>query len=421
MQMMLERKDTAGAGSQIHATKNNSSNTIKRVLSNEKVLFVHQKESGLALYSHEFIDDIMDPQLLSGFVGAMANFLSELVGTDESGWKTVYGTESTLMVESGKWAVATLSVSKETSELRSKLRMIIAEFEATYNSLSDVTRIDREFLAGFDDFVMNVFVGDRLTMISRISRNPGWADMQIPFEQESDFFIAQRLLVEMDDGITVEDGAKMIRMPLDSVMRIVSIAYWNHAIQLDYTPMMNDVLIPSEDSLSAIFSQNNQLGISHDTVNIVGYFDGRKNINTIINELEFQNYDNVLVELGHLIRMGYVQKTTIEQRLVLTNELIFNTLLDLCKDFIPIHWISSVVHRVLSEGVSKHPWLSRVRALENGTVLCLIDERLSSANLEEMFDALQYLINEICQFFSKTIDSEIVQTTLALARKSAQT
>ena len=417
---MVESKDTAETGSQIPQTKHNSRITTKRVVSNEKVLFIHQRASGMALYSHEFVDDAMDPQLLSGFVGAMANFLCELVGTDESGWKTVYGSESTLMVESGKWAVATLSVSKETSELRSKLRMIIAEFEATYNSLSDISRIDKEFLAGFDDFVMNVFVGDRLTYISRISRNSGWEDTQIPFDLEDDFLIAQRLLVEMDDGITVEQVAKLIRIPPDSVMRIVSIAYWNHAIQLDYTPMMNDVLIPSEDSLSAILSQNNLLGISHDTVNIVGYFDGRKSIHTIINELEVPNYDNVLVELGHLVRMGYVQKTTIEQRLVLTNERILNTLLDLCKDFISEHWISAVVRRVLSEGVSKHPWLSRVRAFEDGTVLCLVDERLSPANLDDMFDALQHLINETCRFFSKIAGGNKVQTALALARKSAQ-
>ena len=144
---MVESKDTTETGSQMPTPKNNSSITTKRVLTNEKVLFIHQKDSGMALYSHEFVDDAMDPQLLSGFVGAMANFLCELVGTDEAGWKTVYGSESTLMVESGKWAVATLSVSKETSELRSKLRMIITEFEATYNSISDVTRIDKEFLA----------------------------------------------------------------------------------------------------------------------------------------------------------------------------------------------------------------------------------------------------------------------------------
>jgi hypothetical protein len=224
----------------------------------------------------------------------------------------------------------------------------------------------------------------------------------------------------MDDGITVEQGAKLIRIPHESIMKIVSRAYWHHAIQLDYTPMMNDVLIPSEDSLSAILSQNNTLGISHDTVNIAGYFDGRKSIHTIINELEIQNYENVLIELGYLVRMGYVQKTTIEQRLVLTNERILNTLLDLCKDFISEHWIIAVVRRALSEGVSKHPWLSRVRVFEDGKVLCLVDERLSPSNLDDMFDALQHLINETCRFFSKLIGSEKVQTAFALARKSAQ-
>lgn len=412
---MVESKDTAETDSQM-----SQSNLVpKRVLSNEKVLFIHQKNSGMALYSHEFVDELMDPQLLSGFVGAMANFLTELVGTDESGWKTVYGSNSTLMVESGKWAVATLSVSKETSELRSKLRMIITEFEATYTSLSDVSHIDKEFLAAFDDFVMNIFVGDRLTLVSRISRNPGWGETQIPFEQEDDFLIAQRLLVEMEDGITVEQGAKLIRIHPDRVMKIVTSAYWNHAIQLDYTPMMNDVLIPSEDSFSAILSQNNLLDLIHDTINIVGYFDGRKSIQAIIKELEIENYENVLIELGNLVRMGYVQKTTIEQRLVLSNERILNTLLETCKDFVSELWIIAVIRRVLSEGVSKHPWLSRVRAFEDGTVLCLVDERLSPANLDDMFDAVQYLINEICQFCSKIIDSEKILTALAHARKSA--
>ena len=64
--------------------------------SNEKILFLMNRFTGVAPYSHEFVIGDLDPQMLSGFVGAMGSFLGEFVGAERSQWKTVYGSDTEL-------------------------------------------------------------------------------------------------------------------------------------------------------------------------------------------------------------------------------------------------------------------------------------------------------------------------------------
>ncbi|MFX1263030.1 MAG: hypothetical protein ACFFAZ_13155, partial [Promethearchaeota archaeon] len=96
--------------------------TYDEELSNEKVLFILHRESGAALYSHEFIPGGLDPQLLSGFVSAMTSFIGTLAGGEQTQWKTEYGEDIVLLVEGGEWALGVMAISRETNEVRSKLR-----------------------------------------------------------------------------------------------------------------------------------------------------------------------------------------------------------------------------------------------------------------------------------------------------------
>ncbi|MHA2045042.1 MAG: hypothetical protein ACW99G_09625, partial [Candidatus Thorarchaeota archaeon] len=64
--------------------------------SNERVLTVLNRLTGVSPYSHEFVPDSEDPQMLSGFISAMGNFMGEVTGTEEVQWKTVYGADSSI-------------------------------------------------------------------------------------------------------------------------------------------------------------------------------------------------------------------------------------------------------------------------------------------------------------------------------------
>lgn len=146
---------------------------------NDKVLFILNRLTGMAVYSHEFITGGVDPQLLSGFFGTMAGFLQEFVGSEESQWKTVYGSDTTFMVEGMSWAAGVLAVSRETSELRGKLHMIATEFEATYSSFRNAQGIEGGLLDDYDEFVMRVFHADRVTQESRLSLKADVDDLSI--------------------------------------------------------------------------------------------------------------------------------------------------------------------------------------------------------------------------------------------------
>ncbi|MHA1576509.1 MAG: hypothetical protein ACTSU3_04040, partial [Candidatus Thorarchaeota archaeon] len=87
-------------------------------MSNENVLFILDRHTTMAPYSHEFVKGGADPQLLSGFVGAMSNFMEEMTGSEQIHWKTQYGSDSTFLVEGGEWTLGVLSVLRETSEVR---------------------------------------------------------------------------------------------------------------------------------------------------------------------------------------------------------------------------------------------------------------------------------------------------------------
>ena len=50
------------------------------ICSNEKLLLILNKESGLAPYSHEFIEGAQDPQVMSGFISAISSFMGEATG-----------------------------------------------------------------------------------------------------------------------------------------------------------------------------------------------------------------------------------------------------------------------------------------------------------------------------------------------------
>ena len=69
---------------------------------NEKLVMIINKNSGLAPYSHEFSKGNLDPQVISGFISAMTSFMGTVTGEKQSYWKTVYGSDSVILVENGE-------------------------------------------------------------------------------------------------------------------------------------------------------------------------------------------------------------------------------------------------------------------------------------------------------------------------------
>ncbi|TFH08621.1 MAG: hypothetical protein E4H14_06055, partial [Candidatus Thorarchaeota archaeon] len=291
--------------------------------SNEKLLLILNRETGLAPYSHEFVKGFQDPQILSGFISAISSFMGEVTGTNPSQWKTVFGSDSILLVEGGEWSIGVLVASKETIEIRSKLRTIIREFEDCFEFLRDIEGIQNTFF-DFDNYVRRMFVDERVTNRTTVTKIPEWRSSMGIIDLPSTTFYLIKILSEFKDSTTVQKIAESQNIKIDKVIEIVSNAFWNGIVKLTYIPSDNDILELSDNSTAIIFEKSNPLKLSSSCLRIVARFDGRAPISQIMSSTIIPDKEALLVSLGSLINRGLIQRISMEKRFVLFNECILS-------------------------------------------------------------------------------------------------
>ncbi|MFW9800625.1 MAG: hypothetical protein ACFFD9_09325 [Candidatus Thorarchaeota archaeon] len=411
----------SGEGNQLEVASSDEQLSDYTPRTNEKFLFIMHKESGMAMYSHAFVSDAFDPPLISGFIGAMGSFLTEFIGSEESRWKTVYGSDTTLIVEGGEWAVAVLAVSRETSDMRSKLAIIVAEFEATYGVFRNAKGFEGSLLGEFDKFVMGVFVGDRLTSKSKFRRRLDWQDARMIPESSKQSFLTRKLLDLADGQMDVQKLTDNLGISTREAQELVSEAFWQNMIELDYAPLNNDVLIRTEKSLSVLFSQANPLKISTFSLMVIGALDGYRSIESLTEGLDESQKIRVLSELGHLMGLGYIQKTTPEHRIVLSNIQLLNRFLYECAQLTSETRVSEILESAMAGGVKLHPWISRIRVLDGLHLACLIDENRSPVDLNDIHDAILHLLNSTYRLLCEHMPEDRLRAVLADVRRSLHT
>ena len=361
-------------------------------ISNEKVIFVLNKLTGLAPYSHEFVMREQDPQILAGFISAMTSFMSELTGSEGVRWKTVFGSDSTLLVEVGEWTTGVLAVSRETNEGRSKLRRVVMEFEDSFQCLKHDDGIENRLFKDFDQFVRRTFLGDRLTERSIILKNSNRYDASGQFESPSVAFKIAKLLHLTTSGQSLSEIAEAQGLAMRDVEDLVSRALWKNAIYLGYVPSDDDILSISEKSSSILLSRKNPLRISLQTLKIVTALDGRTPLISIVEKLNLWTTSSVLHELGNLVNKGYLQRASIERRLLLVNECILSALVRACVKVRGSPDATKYFFTGQDKGIEMHPWVGRIKLQDNMAVRCQLDETMTPEDLDGMYDAVEFLI-----------------------------
>ncbi|MFW9806534.1 MAG: hypothetical protein ACFFFK_07380 [Candidatus Thorarchaeota archaeon] len=390
-------------------------NNPRNVTTNEKGLFIIHRHSGMALYSHEFVRGELDPQLLSGFIGAMTSFLGEALSSAESGWKTMYGSDTTLIVEVGEWTTAVLVVLKDNGLLHNKVRLIVAEFENMFQAFRDASCFEGGIIDAFDEFTMRVFLDEKISFRTCIRKKPDWKEEMLPFASLNQLDSINSILSMIDSQIAIGDIVRCLNISFEAAKEIVMFAYWHHSIDLRYTPSNVDILKPTEKSLSTIFSNGNPLRLSRNTMFIVGSLDGRKPLGAILERWNLDD-ENIKSELGDLITQGFLQKTTPEHNLILGHESVLNLFLAQCTRLVPQQTLKVALLTTFVNGIRTHPWLSRVQIQDGFSLQCQIDETMSPSDYGDLYDALQYVINETVRKLSVIVDEEKVNDALIQAR-----
>jgi hypothetical protein len=113
-----------------------------------------------------------------------------------------------------------------------------------------------------------------------------------------------------------------------------------------------------------------------------------------------QDLDLVLSELGTLINNGYIQRISVEKRLVLLNECILSKLTSRGSKYIGRKAMRNEFQSILKRGIRDYPWSGRIYLNEDMNVNCVLEESMRPCDLDDMCDALEYFIEEIVEHLS---------------------
>ena len=388
--------------------------------SNEKLLLILDKNSGLAPYSHEFSKGNLDPQVISGFVSAMTSFMGVVTGEKQSHWKTVYGTDSVLLVEPGDWTIGVLATSRETNEARSKLRSAVLEFEDCFAVLRNAGDIDGSAIREFDQYIRKMFVDERITGRTLVIKRLEWRSSISNFELPSVAFSVSKILLGIEGAQTVREIAEFQNLQIEEVIKIVSKAFWYNTVYLKFIPAETDILTLSEGTSTILFQKTNPLNLTNASLNVIARFDGRAPLIHFTRRMNEDELKVLLDDLGTLVNKGFVQRISVERRRVLLNECILSLLSSRGASIIGHKQMKQIFDTIRRVGGTHHPWISRVMLTDRIQAQCKLEESMTPTDLDDMANALEFFITEMGEQLSKRYVGRVVERMLRKIRNDCQ-
>ena len=379
---------------------------------NEKLLIILNKNSGLSLYSHEFCRSGIDSQVISGFISAMSSFMGFVMGKQQTSWKTVYGTDSVILVETGEWTFGVLAVSKETHEARSMLSRVTGEFEDCFEVFKNSDGFEGSAFGEFDQFVRKKFADHRITGRTIVLKRPEWRNLVSAFDLPSTAFIISKILNGYEEPKSVQEIAELHSLQIDDVIRNISKAFWNNAVDLKFVPNDDDILILSEDASSTIFQKANTLQLARESLKVVALLDGRTKLLSLMKGMNQAETKRLREDLGGLINRGYIQRIPDECRHALLNECVLSALMSKGALMVGRKKMSMLHDRIIEEGGSSHPWIHRITLTDRLHVHCTFEYGLNSEILNDIIDTLDHFIGELSDLLSKIVGKQLVDKSL---------
>jgi hypothetical protein len=383
---------------------------------NEKLLMIVNKNSGLAPFTHEFVEGNQDPQVLSGFISAMSSFMGEITGDTQTQWKTAYGSNSILLVEGGEWSTGVLAASRETSEARSKLRRVVREFEECFEFLKDAEGTHQSIFREFHHYVRREFVDERVTGRTVVMKNPAWRESMAKLDLPSEAFRISKVLLSFKEDTTVNEISEFHKLRLEEVIDIVSRACWHGMVNLKYVPCDDDILALSDKTSSFLFDKRNPMNLSSSSLSVIARLNGRKPLSYFLNDMIIQDLDLILSTLGTLVNKGFIQRISVEKRLVLLNECTLSKLVSKGANIIGRRKMKHDFESIRKRGVMSHPWVGRIILEDGMRVRSILEESMTPVDLDDMYDALDYFIKEMNECLSKRCGNRIAEMLLLKVR-----
>lgn len=378
-------------------------------IANEKLVMILNKNSGLAIYSHEFCKSNLDPQIISGFISAMTTFMGEMMGNLQTHWKTEYGSDSILLVEHGAWSIGVLVVSRETSEGRNRLGRAVHEFEDCFTTLKDSDEIEGGAINDFDQFVRKSFVNEQITSSTLVIKNPEWRNLLFAFDLPSTAFAISKILLGFEERHTIKEIAEFQGINIEDAIDLISQAYWNNVVFLKHAPDSNEILTLSERASTVIFQNDNPLKLSNATLNVTARLDGRTYLSQLLDGVDNQDYDTLLDELSTLFNRGFIQRISLGQKRVLRHESVLSFLAFEGSSLIGQKKMKQTFEAIRRSWGERYPRVYRIMLTDRMRVRCIFDENMTTFDLEELGNALELFIRELKEYLAGICSKQTVE------------
>ena len=215
----------------------------------------------------------------------------------------------------------------------------------------------------------------------------------------------------------IQTISKQQNIPLTELKEIISRAYWNHAISIEFAPSANDILSLTDRALSILLRKSNPLNISRETLRIISELNGRTPLSTILTAIHFDNKTRAISDLAKLLTRGYIQRISVESKLVLVNECILKELFHIVLGDYKNEEMRELLSTFIDEGISKFPWLSRIKVSKDLEVRTQLEDGMAPSDLDQVYEALEYLIRRVETSISGVRDARFASNLREKAQK----
>lgn len=290
-----------------------------------------------------------------------------------------------------------IAVARETSEIRSKLRNVLHEFEEAFEIIKDSNEISKTLFQEFDNYVQRTFIFNRLSEHSILLKGADWFDQCTGFNLPSTRFNVIRLLYYAQNGQSLGEIARHQGYSMKEVKILISHAVWNRVVLVEYTPSQQEILTTTERALCTMFDKSDPKDLSVETKIVLGALDSRSRLSEIFNLNEPIDRRSVCAELGLLLNRGYVQRISTEKKLILVKECILSRLLDVSSEYLSKPYLKAILHETINNGLTKYPWLSRIKISDELIVQCRFEDGMCPIDLDYLYNSLDYLIKSVSE------------------------
>ncbi|MHA2602334.1 MAG: hypothetical protein AM324_009420 [Candidatus Thorarchaeota archaeon SMTZ1-83] len=330
---------------------------------NERALFLFDSNEGFVHYSHEFVQGLVDTEFRAAFVAAMSSLLTGSSDPSRSSAKTLVTSDGVYLVEHGEWSIGLIAASVERDQLRSQLKLVISEFESRFGTLRGRS-LGPDRVPDFDDYVMRVFLADRIWERTLLKRTSNPDNVDVP-EDVSRF--TARLF---SHGQTVREAADAQHLSIDIALELAMKACWSGALSAISPEPLGEVHAPTEKAKRLLFSGHKSSTISLATAQVVARMDGRTPTLSLLQGTPVEEFNRIGYELGALIMNGLVTRVSPGATKIVEYEVFMTRLLDACSDLVG----SGVAFRYFEEARAKaavaFPWVAAVKIRPGGKVEC---------------------------------------------------